>query len=173
MPSKPSVRSPARPFSFLLRPTSLTLAPPRLEPEAHLTAEPLDAQAWLSYAQMVKRPRVDAGERLLPGPNPNDVLVSRESVARARRVLRRAADACDDPRALQALGIMELTHGVEVYGAALLERAVGERRELRPVLLWRRFKDARRRVTAAAGAARMVRVREGVRARRERKWACG
>ena len=64
---------------------------------------------------------------------------------------------------------MELTYGVEVYGAALLERAVGERRELRPVLLWRRFIDARRRVTAAAGAARMARVREGVRARARAK----
>ena len=68
---------------------------------------------------MVKRPRVDAGEQPIPGPNPNDVLVSRESVARARASSDAPRTRATIPRALQALGIMELTYGVEVRRRAL------------------------------------------------------
>jgi hypothetical protein len=204
--------------------------PPRPSPfflftaEEHLAASPDDVTAWISYAQMVKRPLEDEAvvARLQPGVSaPSDVCVSRESIFRARRVLHRAIAAehqqqqrqqrqqqqqrryqpqqqqppppaaaaapCSPSssssssqqekhvqwqqqqlqrqrrglslsgefgapqtrdnhgKLMQALGLLELTHGNEMYGSSLLEFCVHEQRALRPVLLWHRVQEARRR----------------------------
>ena len=61
--------------------------------ENHLSASPDDVTAWISYAQMVKRPLKDETVvgRLQPGVSASsDVSVSKESIFRARRVLHRA-----------------------------------------------------------------------------------
>ena len=72
-----------------------------------------------------------------------DVSVSRQSVFRARRVLHRAIASCEDNSSkavvLQTLGLLELTHGNETYGSALLEFCVGQSGgALAPVLRWHR-----------------------------------
>jgi hypothetical protein len=68
--------------------------PPRPPPfflftaEEHLAASPDYVTAWISCAQMVKRPLEDEAvvARLQPGVSaPSDVCVSRESIFRARR----------------------------------------------------------------------------------------
>ena len=152
--------------------------------ESHLEAHPRDATAWISYAQMQKKVRVDAGERptarLHPGlQSDSDVRVSRESVFRAREVLYRAIDACDGEPArrdacaitsraslLQALGLLELTHGYEMYGSTLLEMAVNFQPKLTPVLRWRRVRCARA-AHVVAGAGRVRKMRESLRNRFE------
>ena len=150
--------------------------------ESHLEAHPRDATAWISYAQMQKRVRAGAGERptarLHPGlQSDSDVRVSRESVFRAREVLYRAIDACDGEPAgrgacaitsraslLQALGLLELTHGYEMYGSTLLEMAVKSQPNLTPVLRWRRVRCARA-AQLVAGAGRVQKMRENLRSR--------
>jgi hypothetical protein len=125
---------------------------------------------------MFKRPRGD--ERVVPSSVDDDVACSRESVNRARRVLHRALlelrrrqSDCDDAdpeamgKVLQALGLLELTHGNEMYGGALLEQCVRvSRRALEPVLRWRRVRAARANVVARAGVGRLNKTRESVRA---------
>ena len=103
------------------------------------------------------------------------------AVNRARRVLHRAllelrrrqsaadADADADPEAmgkvLQALGLLELTHGNEMYGGVLLEQCVCvSRSALEPVLRWRRVRAARAAVVSRAGVGRLNKTRESVRA---------
>lgn len=65
-------------------------------------------------------------------------------------------------RLLQALGLLELTHGNEMFGSALLEICVHEQRNLRPVLLWQRVQDARKRQLMAAGVSRVNKMRANV-----------
>ena len=155
--------------------------------ESHLEAHPLDATMWIAYAQMQKKVRVGAGERptsrLHPGlQSDSDVRVSKASVFRARRVLYRAIDACagepTDARdacatrlasrasLLQALGLLELTHGYEMYGSTLLEMAVKSQPKLTPVLRWRRVRCARA-AHVVAGAGRVRKMRESLRNRFE------
>jgi hypothetical protein len=127
---------------------------------------------------MVKRPRggEEVVSRLQPGMVAStDVSVSRESVFRARRVLHRAIAALGDNSAkanvLQTLGLLELTHGNETYGSALLEFCVGQSGgALAPVLRWHRVRAARRSVVAASGGGgggvgRLRRARENVQTR--------
>lgn len=148
--------------------------------EEYLIASPDDVQAWISYAQMVKRPMEHETKvgRLQPGiASRNDVDVSRESVFRSRRVLHRAIEhelGRSRPgtvghvpneslaRLMQALGLLELTHGNEAWGSALLEFCVNEQRALRPVLLWQRVQDARKRQLASGGVFRLRKMRENV-----------
>ena len=155
--------------------------------ESHLEAHPLDATTWIAYAQMQKKVRVGAGERptsrLHPGlQSDSDVRVSKASVFRARRVLYRAIDACagepTDARdacatrlasrasLLQALGLLELTHGYEMYGSTLLEMAVKSQPKLTPVLRWHRVRRARA-AHVVAGAGRVRKMRESLRNRFE------
>lgn len=197
-PKTPSVRAPTpRPFAHescsyqqnisfarLLvfpqpTPTDLTAPPPSFtSAEEHLTRAPHDVKAWISYAQMVKRPRGDEEvvSRLQPGMvAATDVSVSRQSVFRARRVLHRAIASCEDNSSkavvLQTLGLLELTHGNETYGSALLEFCVGQSGgALAPVLRWHRVRAARRSVVAASGGGgggvgRLRRARENVQSR--------
>lgn len=140
--------------------------------ESHLDSNPRDAKAWISYAQMQKKVRLSAGElptaRLHPGlQSDSDVRVSKASVFRARGVLYRAIDACSgEPEAraslLQALGLLELTHGYEMYGSTLLEMAVKSQPNLTPVLRWRRVRCARA-AHLVAGAGRVQKMRESLR----------
>ena len=161
-------------------PTDLTAPPPAFihTAEEHLTRAPHDVKAWISYAQMVKRPRGDEEvvSRLQPGMvAATDVSVSRQSVFRARRVLHRAIASCEDNSSkavvLQTLGLLELTHGNETYGSALLEFCVGQSGgALAPVLRWHRVRAARRSVVAASGGGgggvgRLRRARENVQSR--------
>jgi hypothetical protein len=147
--------------------------------ESHLEAHPRDAKAWISYAQMQKKVRLSAGElptaRLHPGlQSDSDVRVSKESVFRARGVLYRAIDACSGERErdaesslaslLQALGLLELTHGYEMYGSTLLEMAVKSQPKLTPVLRWHRVRCARAG-HLVAGAGRVRKMRESLRSR--------
>ena len=156
--------------------------------ETYLSAYPTDVTAWISYAQMQKKVRVSIGEtptpRLHPGAqSASDVSVSKQSVWRARAVLYRAIKACvdddDDPpnsnsesrttytsraQLIQALGLLELTHGYEAYGSTLLEIAVRRGPTLTPVLRWRRCRDARAR-HLVAGAGRVRKMRDVVRER--------
>ena len=144
--------------------------------ESHLEAHPRDAKAWISYAQMQKKVRFSAGElptaRLHPGlQSDSDVRVSKESVFRARGVLYRAIDACSSERdagsrasLLQALGLLELTHGYEMYGSTLLEMAVKSQPKLTPVLRWHRVRCARAG-HLVAGAGRVRKMRESLRSR--------
>ena len=155
--------------------------------ESHLEAHPLDVTTWIAYAQMQKKVRAGAGERptarLHPGlQSDSDVRVSKASVFRARRVLYRAIDACagepTDARdacatrlasrasLLQALGLLELTHGYEMYGSTLLEMAVKSQPKLTPVLRWRRVRCARA-AHVVAGAGRVRKMRESLRNRFE------
>jgi len=189
--------------------TSILPPPPNDSPppfpdrraEEYLASSPDDVTAWISYAQMVKRPlqteRVVG--RLAPGIASNsDISVSRESVFRARRVLHRAlavtwcmehekrrlgcvssnggegvgGDLHDcsvgrvggetHGRLMQALGLLELTHGNEMYGSALLEFCVHVQHDLRPVLLWHRVQEARRRQMVTAGVGRVNKMRANV-----------
>jgi hypothetical protein len=72
---------------------------------------------------------------------------------------------------LQTLGLLELTHGNETYGSALLEFCVGQSGgALAPVLRWHRVRAARRSVVAASGGGgggvgRLRRARENVQSR--------
>lgn len=49
-----------------------------------------------------------------------------------------------------------------MYGSALLEFCVHEQRDLRPVLLWHRVQEARKRQLTTAGIRRVTKMRENV-----------
>ena len=65
-----------------------------------------------------------------------------------------------------ALGLLELTHGYEMYGSTLLEMAVKSQPKLTPVLRWRRVRCARA-AHLVAGAGRVRKMRESLRSRFE------
>lgn len=144
--------------------------------EGYLEQYPHDTKTWISYAQMQKKVRVGevVTNRLHPGlQSASDVPVSRESVWRSRTVLYRAIrlSGVDENETtvlparaslLQALGLLELTHGYEMYGSTLLELAVRSCPTLTPVLRWQRIRRARAG-HVVAGAGRVQKMREAVR----------
>jgi hypothetical protein len=60
------------------------------------------------------------------------------------------------------LGLLELTHGYEMYGSTLLELAVRCRPTLTPVLRWHRVRKARAE-HLVAGAGRVRKMRDSLR----------
>lgn len=113
----------------------------------YLQLHPQDATAWISLAQSEKR--VKHGEtitsRVSLGLNQSKRKVSTESMIRARRVLNeglvsvREEDRC---RIFQSWGLLELKHGKESFGLALLELAVYLCNSLKCVLLWAIVRNA-------------------------------
>lgn len=107
----------------------------------YLKSHPRDSKAWITLAQSRKRP--ERGEtlrtRLNPGINQSRRKISNESMIRARKVLNEGlASVEEDDRCqlLQAWGLLEIKHGKEEYGLALLEYSVCLCTSLREVLLW-------------------------------------
>lgn len=107
----------------------------------YLELYPKDVTAWISFAQSEKR--VKSGEivtsRVSQGVIQSKRKVSTQSMIRARKVLNegllrvREQDKC---RILQAWGLLEVKHGKESFGLALLEKSVYLCNSLRGVLVW-------------------------------------
>jgi hypothetical protein len=107
----------------------------------YLEMYPKDVKAWITFAQSEKR--VKSGEistsRVSQGIIQSKRKVSTESMIRARKVLNqgllrvREEDKC---RILQAWGLLEVKHGKESFGLALLEKSVYLCHSLRSVLVW-------------------------------------
>lgn len=128
--------------------------------EKHLEENTGDVKGWNMYAQLQKKPRLQGNEGLIRRLRPgmvasSDILVSHESVYRSRTVLHRGLEynngMSPSSRAplIQALGLLEFTHGYEMFGSSLIEVAVSECKSLRPVLSWRRVREVRRKHVAA------------------------
>ena len=136
--------------------------------EEYLAESPTDVQAWISYAQMAKRMcrcadgeadaqmceqrERDCGATVTTGEAGSSGSGSTSTVLPygPRRIIRRALRACDaDARVLQAWGLLELQHGVDVFGLTLLEFSVSKQHDLCPVLHWRKVGEVRERHLSA------------------------
>lgn len=113
----------------------------------YLEQHPKDATAWITFAQSEKR--VERGEvttsRVGQGLNRSRRKVSNQSVMRARRVLNEGLSrVCEEDRCriLQAWGLLEVKHGKESFGLALLEKAVYLCSSLKCVLTWAIVRNA-------------------------------
>lgn len=113
----------------------------------YLDLHPHDATAWISLAQSEKR--VKSGElvtsRVSKGLNESKRKVSTQSMIRARKVLNEGLlKVCEKDRCriLQAWGLLEVKHGKESFGLALLEKAVYLCSSLKCVLVWAIVKNA-------------------------------
>lgn len=107
----------------------------------YLELYPQDTKAWITLAQSQKRPI--KGEilrtRLNPGVNQSKRKISNESMIRARKVLNvglNSVEIKDRCQLLQAWGLLEIKHGKEEYGIALLEYSVRLCKSMRDVLVW-------------------------------------
>lgn len=113
----------------------------------YLELYPKDANAWISFAQSEKR--VKSGEimtsRVSQGVIRSKRKVSTQSMIRARKVFNEGLlRVCEDDkcRILQAWGLLEVKHGKESFGLALLEKAVYLCRCLKSVLVWMIVRNA-------------------------------
>lgn len=113
----------------------------------YLDLYPRDATAWISLAQSEKRVKNGEAEtaRVNPGLNRSIRKVSKQSMIRARKVYNEGLakvhkqDRC---HLLQAWGLLEVKHGKESFGLALLELAVFMCKSLKCVLVWTIVRNA-------------------------------
>ena len=116
--------------------------------EKYLYYNPNDVNMWISYSQMVKKPYKNEKRYLRVQKayleNTNKY-ISKKSLIRCRKILHRGiqSNICKEDKAklLVSLGLLEVQHGNQKYGIALIEKAVYFSNVLLPVLKWKFIKE--------------------------------
>lgn len=117
--------------------------------ERYLYHNPNDSTMWISYSQMMKKPFRSENKilRVQRGyiTNTTKNYVSRKSIIRSRKILYRGIQIndCNHNKAkiMLSLGLLEIQHGNQKYGIALIEKSVYLSRILLPVLKWQFIKQ--------------------------------